>query len=298
MSPAFYRHTWAEIQLDAIANNIKGIRKLLPADTKIMAVVKANGYGHGALETARIALVSGAEFLAVALLDEAIFLRRNGIRAPILVLGYCPVEYVHIAASFDIALTVYQKEWLLQAEKNLNAKTLKVHLKLDTGMGRIGVTDEKELLEIIQILDNSSRLIFDGVFTHFAKADSLDISYYNQQLSRFEYLLNLIKKRPQWVHAANSAAALLQKRSLYNLVRCGIVIYGLSPSDEMKSRLPFRLQEVFLCIQLAHVKKWERGQKSVTAVRYTAPEDEWIGTLPIGYADGWLRALARAGGFD
>ncbi|WAA09246.1 alanine racemase [Fervidibacillus albus] len=292
MEGEFYRDTWAEINLDAISENIKNIRKYLPSETEIMAVVKADGYGHGALEVAKIALRSGASHLAVAILDEAIFLRKQGIEAPILVLGYCPPEYAPIAKTYDIALTVYQREWLKLADVQLKGGPLRVHVKCDTGMGRIGVREEKELSKLIEFIDRSPSFLLDGIFTHFAKADSKDSSYYEEQLKKFVQCLQSVDAKPKWIHAGNSAASLLYKDGLFNTVRIGIAMYGLSPSPEISEDLPISLQEAFsLHSKLIHVKKVEKGAKIGYGCTYTAEEEEWIGTIPIGYADGWIRAL-------
>lgn len=291
MKDEFYRHTWAEIQLDAIEENLKAIRKVLPPSTSIMAVVKANGYGHGALETAEVALETGAELLGVALLDEALYLRKNGIRAPILVLGHCPPEYAPIAAKHSISLTVYQKDWLLQAKKVLS-KPVAIHIKVDTGMGRIGVQTEEELFELLTELNLSDSFIFEGIFTHFAKADSKDTEYYQTQLERFLRTLELVKEKPRWIHASNSAASLLHETGQFNLARIGIAMYGLTPSPEIADVLPVKLQGALsLHSTLIHVKKVPKGAKISYGCTYEAEEEEWIGTIPIGYADGWIRAL-------
>ena len=291
MKDEFYRHTWAEIQLDAIEENLKAIRKVLPPSTSIMAVVKANGYGHGALETAEVALETGAELLGVALLDEALNLRKNGIRAPILVLGHCPPEYAPIAAKHSISLTVYQKDWLLQAKKVLS-KPVAIHIKVDTGMGRIGVQTEEELFELLTELNLSDSFIFEGIFTHFAKADSKDTEYYQTQLERFLRTLEVVKEKPRWIHASNSAASLLHETGQFNLARIGIAMYGLTPSPEIADILPVKLQGALsLHSTLIHVKKVPKGAKISYGCTYEAEEEEWIGTIPIGYADGWIRAL-------
>lgn len=291
MKDEFYRHTWAEIQLDAIEENLKAIRKVLPPSTSIMAVVKANGYGHGALETAEVALETGAELLGVALLDEALYLRKNGIRAPILVLGHCPPEYAPIAAKHSISLTVYQKDWLLQAKKVLS-KPVAIHIKVDTGMGRIGVQTEEELFELLTELNLSDSFIFEGIFTHFAKADSKDTEYYQTQLERFLRTLEVVKEKPRWIHASNSAASLLHETGQFNLARIGIAMYGLTPSPEIADVLPVKLQGALsLHSTLIHVKKVPKGAKISYGCTYEAEEEEWIGTIPIGYADGWIRAL-------
>ncbi|WAA14020.1 alanine racemase [Fervidibacillus halotolerans] len=292
MEGEFYRETWVEIQLDAISKNIQNIRDFLPKETKIMAVVKADGYGHGALEVAKVALQSGAKQLAVAMLDEAVFLRNHGIEAPILVLGYCPPEYAKIAEMYDIALTVYQTDWLRKVKPQLNRGPLHVHVKCDTGMGRIGVRDEEEFKNLIHMIHMSREFQLEGIFTHFAKADSKDSSYYRKQLDKFIQCLETIDSKPKWIHAGNSAASLLYEDSLFNMVRIGIAMYGLSPSPEIKKDLPISLHEAFsLHSKLIHVKKVGKGAKIGYGCTYTAEEEEWIGTIPIGYADGWLRAL-------
>ncbi len=293
----FYRDTWAEINLDKISRNIKSFKNHLP-DQKIMAVVKANGYGHGACQTAVTALESGAELLAVALLDEALALRKQGISAPILVMNRIRPEYVSLAAENEISITVFQKSWLDEASEFLKEtdKVLNIHLKLDTGMGRVGITEEEELHDISLLIQDSSACEIEGVFTHFATADEWESELFDIQRKRFINQLDLLKTwgiTPKYVHSANSAAALRKVEGPFNLVRLGISMYGLSPSLEMKEKLPFILEEAFsLHSQLIHVKKLMPGDTVSYGATYTATEEEWVGTLPIGYADGWQRRLS------
>jgi len=289
----FYRDTWAEIDLDALYSNISQIREYLPENTKIFAAVKANAYGHGDIPTAKTVLAAGVHGLAVAFLDEALAIRKAGIKAPILVLGAARAEDAGIAAVHHISLTVFQLDWIKEAEKVIPPDCrLRVHIKCDTGMGRIGVTEENELRQIDAFLCQSNSFILDGIFTHFATADQLDETYYNKQLSRFKYFLSCLETHPPYIHAANSAAALCHKDSLFNTARIGIAMYGLSPSDEIKDLLPFKRQEVFsLHTKIVHVKKLQAGEKVGYGADYTAKQDEWIATLPIGYADGWIRKL-------
>lgn len=293
----FYRDTWAEINLDKISRNIKSFKKHLP-DQKIMAVVKANGYGHGAYQTAVAALESGAELLAVALLDEALALRKQGISAPILVMNRIRPEYVSLAAENEISITVFHKNWLDEASEFLKEtdKVLNIHLKLDTGMGRVGITDEKELHDLSHSIQNTSTCELEGVFTHFATADEWESELFEVQRKRFIKQVDLLKKwgvTPKYIHSANSAAALRKVEGPFNLVRLGISMYGLAPSLEMKKELPFHLEEAFsLHSQLIHVKKLMPGDTVSYGATYTAKEVEWVGTLPIGYADGWQRRLS------
>ncbi|MCJ8008498.1 alanine racemase [Lederbergia wuyishanensis] len=289
----FYRDTWAEIDLDALYSNISQIREYLPEETKIFAAVKANAYGHGDIPTSKTVLAAGVHGLAVAFLDEALAIREAGITAPILVLGASRADDAWIAARKNISLTVFQVDWLQEAEKVIPAGTnLRVHIKCDTGMGRIGITKEDELEQIEDFILQSDRFFFEGIFTHFSTADQLDETYYNQQLSRFQYFLSCLKTLPPYIHAANSAGALCHHDSLFNTVRIGIAMYGLSPSDEIKDNLPFNRKEVFsLHTKITHVKKLHVGEKVGYGADYTATKDEWIATLPIGYADGWIRKL-------
>ena len=291
MDGVFYRETWVEVDLKAIEKNIRSIIKLLPEDTDLMAVVKANAYGHGAFEVAEIALKTGAKALAVASLDEALSLRRKGLDAPILVLGYCPPVHVNIAAENDISLTVFQNEWLKEAESILTTP-LSLHLKCDTGMGRIGIRKIEELQEIVQMVRVSKKFHLEGVFTHFAQADTLDSPYVKEQLERFHHFLDGLDEKPRWVHASNSAATLLYPEAAFNLVRVGIAMYGLAPSQEIAGALPISLQPAFtLHSRLCQVKRVEKGAKIGYGSTYVAEKEEWIGTIPIGYADGWLRDL-------
>lgn len=289
----FYRDTWAEINLDHIYYNVQSLKRILPEKVTLFAVVKANAYGHGDVQVARTALRAGASYLAVAFIDEAIALRKKGITAPILVLGASRPEDVTLAAEQDIALTVFQQEWLLKAKETLKTnKQVRVHIKVDTGMGRIGVRTKQELKEVESLIRENPCFYLEGVFTHFATADQLDRTYYKQQVALFNGLLGSLQQRPDIVHCSNSAASLRFPESYFNGVRMGISMYGLSPSLEIVSVLPFPLREAFsLQTKLIHVKQIRQGEKVGYGATYEAGENEWIGTLPIGYADGWIRKL-------
>lgn len=291
MDGEFYRDTWVEVDLSAIEKNIRGILNHLPEGVDMMAVVKANAYGHGAIEVAELAIKTGVKALAVATLDEALSLRKKGINTPILVLGYCSPVHAPVAAEHAISLTVFQNEWLQEAEPLLTTP-LSLHVKCDTGMGRIGIRTDEELRGILATVQGSPKFQLEGMFTHFAKADSLDSSYVEEQLGRFQHFLDQLDERPKWIHASNSAATLIYPKAAFNLVRVGIAMYGLAPSSEIVPKLPFPLHPAFtLHSKLSHVKRVEKGAKIGYGCTYIAEEDEWIGTIPIGYADGWLRAL-------
>ncbi|MBG9881438.1 MAG: alanine racemase [Bacillus sp. (in: Bacteria)] len=291
----FYRKTWAEIDLTALKENVRNMKRHIGEHVHLMAVVKANAYGHGDAQVAKAALAEGASILAVALLDEALSLRAQGIEEPILVLGAVPPEYAGIAAEKRITVTGYSASWLKDVLGFLGETEapLEYHLKIDTGMGRLGCKTEEEIKEMMEMTESSDKLNCTGVFTHFATADEKDTDYFDMQLDRFKELISPLPLDRLMVHSSNSAAGLRFREQLFNAVRFGIGMYGLAPSTEIKDELPFRLREVFsLHTELTHVKKIKKGESVSYGATYTAKRDEWIGTVPVGYADGWLRRLA------
>ncbi|MFJ7748191.1 alanine racemase [Peribacillus sp. NPDC097295] len=289
----FHRDTWAEVNLDNIQDNINSMKNRLPASVSLFAVVKANAYGHGDFEVAQTALQSGADFLCVAFLDEALALREKGIEAPILVLGASRPESAALAAEQGISLTVFDLDWLKKASQVLKAEqVLDVHVKVDSGMGRIGVRTKEQLRDLEGFLKQEVCFNFQGVFTHFATADELNTDYYEKQLIVFKDMLSILTSKPPYIHAANSAASLRFPDSEFNAIRMGISMYGLSPSQEMLQLLPFSLkQAIELKTKMVAVKQLVRGDSVSYGATYTASENEWIATLPIGYADGWIRKL-------
>lgn len=290
----FYRDTWAEIDLDAIKWNIKKTKEHLYPETELFAVVKANAYGHGMIPVAKVALQSGATRLAVAFLDEALKLRKAGFTVPILVLGASRPSSAEIAAENKISLTIFSKTWLKEASTYLSGNhLLSVHIKCDTGMGRLGIKTAIELTNLVQIIKNQNTLFFEGIFTHFATADEVKTDYFQQQLHTFQSFLQSLDQLPPIVHCANSAAALRFKETTFNAVRLGIPMYGLSPSTEIKPLLPFQLKQAFsLHTKVVHVKQIHKGEQISYGRTYTAEGSEWIATLPIGYADGFIRMLS------
>ncbi|WP_227939762.1 alanine racemase [Alkalihalobacillus deserti] len=303
MSQEFYRDTWAEIDLTAVSQNVKAISSLYhDKDMNVMAVVKANGYGHGAVEVAKKALSSGATYLAVALLDEAILLREADIQAPILVLGRIRPNDVLVAQKNQIIVTVFQVEWLEEAKKQLSPnETIQIHLKFDTGMGRIGIRTREEADALFEFLvKNKQQFEVNGVFTHYATADELDISYVNKQHKQFLTMLDWLK---EWqidvplIHSGNSAAGLRFPEKNFNVFRLGISMYGLTPSPEITKELPVQLKQAFsLKSRLVQVKELPADETISYGATYRTKETEWIGTIPIGYADGWLRYHSTNGG--
>ncbi|WP_261134152.1 alanine racemase [Bacillus sp. Marseille-Q3570] len=293
----FYRPTWAEINLDHIIDNYLHIQNHLKGGTKVMAIVKADGYGHGAVQVARNLVENGVDHIGVALLDEAIALREAGIEIPIHVLGWVDPEYASIAARYDVSVTVFQSEWVGKLG-DFNHQ-LKVHIKFDTGMGRLGINDENEAKLIINKIQQNPSLKLEGVFSHFATADELDSELVHRQIDRFSRYLSLMEDedvRPEVIHFGNSAGAIRFPEYKQHYVRVGISLYGLSPSEEIKSVLPFPLKQAFsLYSKLTHVKRIKPGDTLSYGATYRAEKEEWIGTVPIGYADGWFRRYAEKG---
>lgn len=283
-----YRPTWIEIDREAIAHNIREIKTRM-GEQQVMAVVKADGYGHGAVTVAEIALENGADLLAVALLEEAIELREAGIRAPILMLEALLPEHAPVASNYDVAVPVFSADWLQEAKRHLTEiDHLRLHIKVDTGMGRLGLQHFDELKHIL-VECNDDLVELEGIYTHFATADELNSRLFERQLETFLSYVALVPDI-RYVHCANSAAAIrLAGQAPFNVVRVGIALYGAVPSDEMAGHYEFLKPAFSLKSRLMQVKQVEPGQTISYGATYTAPTDEWIGTVPIGYADGWSR---------
>mgnify|MGYP003815066841 FL=1 len=285
-----FRPTKAIIDLNAIKYNVSQLKKHIQPNVKIIAVVKANAYGHGDVEVAKAALEAGASMLAVATPEEALHVRKHLPEPEILVLGYSPTSFAEYAANENITLAVYSSDWVEEAEK-ICSKTLKLHIKVDTGMHRIGVTTEKQLRSLYEKIKLSNHLIFDGIFTHFATADEEDDAYFKKQVDKFEQFLKALPEKPRLVHVANTATALIKDARLqYDAVRFGISMYGLAPSEYVKGKLPYPLKPAFsLETELVAIKQIEPGESVGYGAAFTAEKPTYIGTLPIGYADGLIR---------
>lgn len=286
----FFRDTWLEIDLDAIYQNVSNIKKYYAKDKKIFAVVKANAYGHGAVMVAKTALKAGASYLAVATLDEAQELRKNKIKVPILVLGNMRVDDLGVACEYDITVTAHNINWLEEAVNNYKGKTVKIHFKLDTGMNRIGFVNKEELIHATNLINNSKHFDLTGIFTHMATSEENDELYFKMQQSKFKSLIESIDTTNLLIHLSNSAATIKYLDSFTNAVRIGIVVYGLSPKKDMKIDFDLK-QAVSLYSKLIQVKKIPKGSKIGYNGTFETKKEEWIGSIPIGYADGWDRRM-------
>lgn len=292
---AYFRPTIATIDLQAIQQNVSNLKRYLKTDAEIIAVVKANAYGHGDLQVSEAAIKAGATMLAVATPEEALHIRTAIKEVPLLILGAVPHNFIPFAAQNDITLTVFSAEWITQASEAYTQvdRKVKVHMKIDSGMGRIGVREKSELVALQEAIRKSSIFDLDGVFTHFATADEENSEYYELQKHKFTQLVEILDEKPRLVHAANTAASLVKDQVEFDAVRFGISMYGLSPSEFVETQLPYELNPALtLETELVHVKKIHKGEHVGYGAKFEAATDEtWIGTLPIGYADGLLRGL-------
>jgi alanine racemase len=304
--------TRAEIDLGAYAHNIKELRRITHPDAQLMAVVKANGYGHGAAEVAREALQNGAQWLGVARFNEAVELRKAGLEAPLLILGYTPADLARQLIEYDLTQTVYDysNAEVFSGKASKLGKKISVHIKVDSGMGRLGlVTDvlfpEKTIreanpnpIEVISKITKLAGLDVQGIFTHFATADSADKSYANQQLEIFlEFLHELHRDglQPPVRHAANSAALIDMPESHLDMVRPGIATYGLAPSDEVNKDNANLKPVMSLKSSIIHLKKVSAGFNVSYGITYQTDKPTTIATIPVGYADGFNRLFSSSG---
>lgn len=306
------RLVWAEVDIHAIRSNIKALREFLAPETKIMSIIKANGYGHGASRVAKEALNEVTDYFGVAVLSEAIELRKKWITKPILILGYTDWKDYDQLLQYDIMQTIFNKEQAIKLnEAAIKAEAIvKVHIKVDTGMHRIGfVSDEESLRDIVEI-DDLSNIQIDGVFSHMASADTGDVDYCRMQMERFGEFTDCLEKmlvekndrnaQPTKIpikHMANSASTLTMKESHLDMVRPGIILYGHYPSQYIEERstlLPLK-QALTLKASIVNILHAKPGMRISYGGTYTTTRDSVIATLPLGYADGYPRILSNRG---
>lgn len=295
-----HRPAWAEIDLDCLTHNIREFQNVIPEVTQIMAVVKADAYGHGAKEVATAALRAGATRLAVAIVEEGIVLRRQGMTAPIHILGVSApgTEQAVIEHNLIPTICCIDSAQHFSAAGCALGKTVTFHLKIDTGMGRIGARPEQlpALADAIKSLPN---LDLEGVMTHFSKADETDKTYTTQQLNTYLQSLEFLKEQgitPRIRCLANSAAAIDVPESLFDMARIGISLYGLYPSDEVhKGRV--KLKPVMSWkTRIVFLKHLPPGEAISYGGQFITQRPTLVATLPVGYADGYRRRLWKTGG--
>ncbi len=297
------KRTWAEVDLDAIAHNIKEIRKITNPNAQIMAVVKADAYGHGFLEVTKTLLENGADRLAVAVLQEGKQLRSRGVKVPILILGASSEESVEDLINFDITPSVFAFDFAkaLSYEAERKEKVTKIHIKIDTGMSRIGFLAGENNEEIVEEILKISKLPYieiEGIFSHFATSDEYDKTYTLLQYDRFMDVCNKLEEKGLHIpirHICNSAGIMMYPEMHLDMVRPGVILYGMYPSNEVdKSRLDL-IPAMTLKSTITHIKEVEAGRGVSYGKEYITDKRTKIATVPIGYADGYLRKLAKEG---
>ncbi|MCG8539600.1 MAG: alanine racemase [Clostridia bacterium] len=290
------RPVWVEINLDNLAHNIREVKRIVKPGTLITAVIKADGYGHGAVQIAKTLIENGADRLAVATLSEAIQLRRRYENIPILILGYTPNDSGELVIKHNIIQTIYsykQAYHYSQKSKELDDK-VKVHIKIDTGMSRLGMKANKETVKTIKEISNLPNLSIEGIFTHFAVADEADKEFTYGQVEKFKSLCDALENENVNIpikHVSNSGAIIDLPDMNYNMVRAGIMLYGLYPSNEVDKKKVDLKEVMSLKARISHVKEIETGVGVSYGLIYKASKKTKIATLPIGYADGYTRLL-------
>ena len=290
----------AEVSKSAIRHNYQAIKSLLPTDVEMMGVVKADGYGHGAAEVAAILQEEGIARFAVAIAREGEELRQIGVDKPILVLGYTPQADIKSLIINDLTQTVFSYEMAhyISEEAKKENKIVNVHIKIDTGMGRIGFLASPESVNEIKKIAELPNINLEGIFTHFATADEKEWTYTKEQWSVFNGFLNELQEvgiEFPVIHAANSAATMVHNYTHLNLVRPGIILYGYYPSNHLTGKKLSLMPAMTLKTQVVHVKELPAAHTVGYGRTYKAREKIKVATIPIGYADGYSRRLSNKG---
>lgn len=289
---------YAGIDLDALKYNVEGIKRCKAESAMLMGVIKANAYGHGAKVFAHELDRMGFDWFAVATVDEGIELRRDGIKQPILVLGYtCEAQYPDMV-QWEITPTIYSLDMAkaFDAAAAKAGKVANIHIKIDTGMSRIGFLPGEESLDEIEKIHELRHLRIQGMFTHFACADMRDKTHVGHQIEKFHQMIDGVRQREipvEIFHCSNSASIMELPSEHMNLVRAGIILYGLYPSNEMEEkRLPLK-PVMSLYSHIVHVKEVPKGVTVGYGATYVTRRSTRIATIPVGYADGYPRSLSN-----
>jgi alanine racemase len=293
------RPVWAEVSLDHLAHNIRETKRITPSSTMLMAAVKADGYGHGVEMCARTFLDNGADRLAVAIPDEGFQLREMGIDAPILCLGYTPGYLYERAIDEEVSVTIYhesQVQGLVEAARAAGKEAV-FHAKIDTGMGRLGFQPSKESIDVIVKTAQTDGLYLEGIFTHFAVSDEADKGYSHGQYERYMNTVDSIEEHVEVPikHVNNSAGIIDLPEYSLDMARPGIILYGYYPSPHVDTgRLELR-QAMTLKARISHMKWVPKGTGLSYGLTYETEKESVIATIPVGYADGYKRALTNKG---
>ena len=292
------RAVWAEINLDNLAHNMREVRRVTNKNTKVTAVIKADGYGHGAKDIASTLLENGADRFAVATLSEAIQLRKEIHNVEIMVLGYTPNIQAQDVIKNNIIQTIYsldQAKEFSQIAISLNKKVT-VHIKIDTGMHRLGLLPNEDTINEIVEINKLNGLIIEGIFTHFATADEIDKEYTRDQVNKFNYVTTELEKKGLKIplkHVSNSAAIIDLPEFNYDMVRAGIMLYGLYPSNHINRDIVDLKEVMCLKTKIAQIKNLNAGSSISYGLNFTVQRNSKIAILPIGYADGYSRTLSN-----
>ena len=292
------RPTYAKVNLKAIKHNVAVIKQNVGKGRLFCAVVKADAYGHGAVMVSHAALEGGADWLAVALAEEARELRQSGITAPILVLGPSSKWQWEVASELGISMVAASQDCLSSAlaAAQKSGKAQKIHLKVDTGMNRVGVRTGEELEELLDIIEREPLLELEGIMTHFACADEEDKAYTQMQAGRFAEFADIVKARgfSPMFHASNSAASIDLPELAFDMIRVGISLYGCYPSGEVSTKTVLKPALSFHT-HISFIKAVDKGDRISYGGTFTAPGQMHVATLPLGYADGFSRLLSNKG---
>ncbi len=299
MDRSEYYRVQANINLDAIRSNVKLLKGHINKATKLMVIVKANAYGHGAAEVSK-ALDSMVDAYGVAIIEEAIELRKAGITKPILILGYTPKEQFDLVVSYDIIQTIYQYEMAEELSKEAirQGKIAKIHVKLDTGMSRLGFSASDESINSIKMISTLKGIKIDGLFSHFAKADDADKESVEQQINRFEEFGSLLRQEGIDIpncHISNSAGMIEYPEAEYDMVRCGIVIYGIYPSDQIDQSSIRLIPALEIKSHVIYIKEIPAGTGISYGSTFITQRKTKVATIPVGYADGYSRNMSNIG---
>jgi len=290
------RPTWVEVDLEAVAYNVRQVKEIVGPDVQVQAVLKADAYGHGAITVARTALNNGASCCGVASVNEAVRMRQSGVDAPILVLGYTPAWLAKRALLHDVTLTLYDADVARAYSRAATElrRTARVHVKVDTGMGRLGLLPD-QVVSFVQDIRDLPGFDLEGIFTHFSVADDETLEYTRWQLDRFLKTLGQLAGLGinfRIVHCANSAALLRLPEARFNMVRLGLALYGLQPSPHVQLPEGFRPALAWKTT-IAQVKTLPPGSYVSYGNTYQTQGEETIAVIPVGYADGFRRAPTR-----
>ena len=300
----YWKRLWTEINLDNLLHNFGVVKSHLSNDTKICCVVKANAYGHHAPEIASVLESAGADMLAVSNIEEALQLRKSGIKIPVLILGYTPPECAVILSQYDITQCVYSIQYAKLLSNNLKDtnRSINVHIKVDTGMGRLGFCYDESMSAVEQIVEVSTldNLKIEGIFTHFALSDSGENGrdFTLGQYAKLNCIINALEERGlhfKYKHCANSAATVAYPELQMNMVRAGLVLYGLYPSSDVSYTDAHLKPVMSLKSVISHIKEISAGDTVSYGCDFVADRKMKIATVPMGYADGFERTNAKNG---